>query len=80
MGIDRPGNPGPLPHTMQANRMEGTPTLLVFDRQEKLRLLRLGQVEGLAMGELIGQLPAQAACRPPTRVSASVRQVDAPPT
>jgi hypothetical protein len=61
VGIDRPGDPGPLPRTMQAYRMEGTPTLLVFDRQGKLQLNQLGQVDDMALGALIGELLAQPA-------------------
>ena len=45
---------------MQAYGMEGTPTLLVFDRQGQLRLQQLGQVDDIALGGLIGELLAQA--------------------
>ena len=60
VGIDLPGEPGPLPHTMQAYRLEGTPTWLVFDRQGQLRLQQLGQVDDMALGAVIGELLAQA--------------------
>ncbi|MCB2005483.1 MAG: TlpA family protein disulfide reductase, partial [Rhodoferax sp.] len=59
VGIDMPGDPGPLPRTMQAYRMEGTPTLLVFDRQGQLQLNQLGQVDDMALGALLGELLAQ---------------------
>lgn len=59
VGIDMPGDPGPLPHTMQAYQMGGTPTLLVFDRRGRLRLNQLGQVDDLALGALLGELLAQ---------------------
>lgn len=59
VGIDLPGDPGPLPRTMEAYGMEGTPTLLVFDRQGQLRLRQLGQVDDMALGGLIGELLAQ---------------------
>ncbi|MCW5642020.1 MAG: TlpA family protein disulfide reductase [Rhodoferax sp.] len=61
VGIDMPGDPGPLPRTMQAYRMEGTPTLLVFDRQGQLQLNQLGQVDDMALGALLGELLAQPA-------------------
>jgi hypothetical protein len=60
VGIDLAGDPGPLPRTMQAYGIEGTPTLLVFDRQGRLRLRQLGQVDDMALGGLIGELLAQA--------------------
>lgn len=60
VGIDMPGDPGPLPRTMQAYAMEGTPTLLVFDRQGRLQLSQLGQVDDIALGALLGELLVQA--------------------
>lgn len=61
VGIDMPGEPGPLPRTMQAYQLEGTPSLLVFDRQGQLRLKQLGQVDDMALGALIGGLLAPMA-------------------
>lgn len=61
VGIDMPGDPGPLPRTMQAYQMQGTPTLLVFDRQGQLQLNQLGQVDDLALGGLVGELLGQPA-------------------
>ncbi len=58
VGIDMPGDPGPMPRTMQAYRMGGTPTLLVFDRQGQLQLNQLGQIDDLALGALLGELLA----------------------
>ncbi len=61
VGIDMPGESGPMPRTMQAYAMEGTPTLLVFDRQGRLQLNQLGQVDDMALGALLGELLAQPA-------------------
>ncbi len=61
VGIDMPGEPGPMPRTMQAYAMGGTPTLLVFDRQGRLQLNQLGQVDDMALGALLGELLAQPA-------------------
>ena len=59
VGIDMPGDPDPMPRTMQAYQMGGTPTLLVFDRHGQLQLNQLGQVDDLALGGLLGELLAQ---------------------
>ncbi|MEO7941735.1 MAG: TlpA family protein disulfide reductase [Burkholderiaceae bacterium] len=59
VGIDMPGDPGPIPRTMQAYQLGGTPTLLVFDRKGQLQLNQLGQVDDLALGGLLGELLAQ---------------------
>lgn len=59
VGVDMPGESGPLPRTMQAYQLGGTPSLLVFDRAGQLRLNQLGQVDDLALGALLGELLAQ---------------------
>lgn len=54
IGIDRQA--GPLPATMAAYGMEGTPTLVVIDRNGARRFQRLGQVDDLVLGSIIGTL------------------------
>ena len=61
VGIDHPGDPGPLPRTMARYRMRGTPTLLLFDRQGVLRHSLFGHVPDLQVGLLVGQLLAEPA-------------------
>ncbi len=58
VGVDMAGDPGPLPRTMQAWQLGGTPSLLVFDRQGRLRVKQLGQIDDLPLGGLIGELLA----------------------
>ena len=41
---------------MAAYEMNGTPTLLLFDRDGNLRLNRFGHIEDLALGAVLGQL------------------------
>ncbi len=76
VGIDMPGEPGPLPRTMQAYQLGGTPSLLVFDRAGRLRLNQLGQLDDLALGALLGELlalaPDAGAIRPAASGAASV--------
>jgi hypothetical protein len=49
IGIDRPDGTN-APRTMQAYEMRGTPTLLLFDRQGRLRRHYLGQVDDIRLG------------------------------
>ncbi len=59
IGIDQ--QHGPLPVTMTAYDMEGTPTLVVIDRSGFRRFQRLGQVDDLTLGSIIGSLLAEPA-------------------
>ena len=49
VGIDKPQGKG-LPVTMSAYGIKGTPTVLLFDRQGRLRRHYLGQVDDLRLG------------------------------
>jgi thiol-disulfide isomerase/thioredoxin len=42
VGVDRPGESSPLPVTMRAYGMRGTPTTLFIDRQGRLRAQHFG--------------------------------------
>ena len=59
IGVDRPGQPGPLPVTMERYAMRGTPTLILIDRQGRLRQHAFGQVEDMAVGASIAGLLAE---------------------
>jgi hypothetical protein len=59
IGIDKPG-PGPMPLTMQAYALQGTPSLVLIDRQGRVRLNHFGRLEDMVLGALIGQLTAEA--------------------
>lgn len=59
VAVDRPGEDGPLPRTMQALGLQGTPTLLIFDRQGQLRAHHFGQVHDLIIGAEIATLLAE---------------------
>lgn len=61
VAIDAPGDPGPLPRTMEAFGMQGTPTLLIFDRQGTLRAHHFGQVHDMIIGAEIATLLAEPA-------------------
>lgn len=53
-------NGGPLPETMEAYGMQGTPTMLLFDRQGRLRRHYLGQVDDLRVAAEIMAMAIEA--------------------
>jgi hypothetical protein len=61
VAVDLPGAPGPLPRTMAEWQLEGTPTLVLFDRQGQMRARHFGQVADLALGAQIMALTVEAA-------------------
>ena len=61
VGIDAHADGDPIPLTMRAYAMQGTPTLLLYDRAGRLRLQRFGTVEDMALGAAIATLLAEAA-------------------
>ena len=67
VGVDAhaSGDPdrAPLPLTMQAYAMHGTPTLVLIDRQGRLRRQHFGPVDDLRLGAELGTLLAEPAPR-----------------
>lgn len=61
VGVDRPGGRGPTPHTMHAYRMQGTPTLILIDREGRLRKQGFGQAQDLTLGAEIMALVKETA-------------------
>ncbi len=60
VGVDAPSDAGPIPRTMAAYGMRGTPTLLLIDKQGRLRRQFFGQVEDLVLGAEIAVLLGEA--------------------
>ena len=60
VGIDAHAEGDPLPLTMRAYAMQGTPTLLLYDRGGRLRMQRFGSTEDMALGAAIATLLAEA--------------------
>ncbi len=56
VGIDTPSETGGVPKTMAAYRMQGTPTLILIDRQGRLRKQKFGQEQDLLLGAEIMSL------------------------
>jgi hypothetical protein len=61
VGVDMPGVAGPIPKTMEAYEMRGTPTLMLLDRQGRICHHQLGRIGDLRLGALIGQLISEPA-------------------
>lgn len=61
VGIDAPGPAGdPMPRTMRAYAMQGTPTTLLFDARGQLRRQVFGLYDDLLLGAAIGTLLIEA--------------------
>ena len=55
VAVDQPDR-GPMPRTMAEWGLEGTPSLILFDRQGRMRARHLGSVPDMAVGAEIMQL------------------------
>lgn len=60
IGIDTPAQGSPIPLTMQAYQLRGTPSLVVIDRNGFIRFNHLGQLDDMHVGALIAQLISEA--------------------
>lgn len=59
IGIDQEAEAGPLPLTIAQWGLRGTPSVVLLDRQGRLRLHRFGIVDDLVLGAAIGRLIAE---------------------
>lgn len=59
IGVDMPASNSPVPSTMQAYGLRGTPSLVVIDREGRIRMDAFGRVDDLALGAQLGQLLAE---------------------
>lgn len=56
IGIDEADPHGAVPRTMAAWGLQGTPSLVLLDRQGRLQLSHFGRIDDMALGALVGQL------------------------
>jgi len=56
IALDQPNPAGPIPHTMDAYKMRGTPSLVLIDRLGVVRKHAFGPVDDLRLGAEIGAL------------------------
>lgn len=68
IGIDRALADGPVPASMRALRLQGTPSLLLIDAAGRIRMQRFGLVDDLELGAAIGRLLWEAENPPPVPV------------
>ena len=61
IAVDRPGEAGPIPRTMAAYQLQGTPSLIVIDRRGRIRDQGFGRIDDLMLGVRLGQLLAEPA-------------------
>lgn len=61
VGIDAHAEGEALPLTMQAYGFRGTPSLVLIDREGRLRLNHFGHLDDLRLGTVLGQLLAEGA-------------------
>ena len=61
IALDQPHATRPVPLTMQALMLQGTPSLVVIDAQSRVRLHHFGHLDDLRLGALLGQLVQEAA-------------------
>jgi peroxiredoxin len=60
IALDKANVAGPIPHTMERYNMRGTPSLVLIDRQGKIRKHAFGASEDLRIGAEIGALTQEA--------------------
>lgn len=60
IGIDKPSDEGGPPTTMRRYNMQGTPTLLLIDKEGRLRQQTFGHIPDLALGAAIQTLLLEA--------------------
>lgn len=56
VGVDEAGVGSPIPKTMAAYQMRGTPTLVLIDRSGRLRLHAFGRPDDMSVGAAISSL------------------------
>lgn len=76
IAVDKP-NGGGLPKTFEAYELQGTPTVLIFDRQGRLRRHYLGQVDDVRLGAEVMALAIEARDAPREQSIALERRLSA---
>lgn len=56
IGVDSASPNTPIPQTMAQWGLQGTPSLLILDKQGYVRLNHFGQIDDLVLGSILGRL------------------------
>ncbi|MFN0161635.1 MAG: redoxin domain-containing protein [Burkholderiales bacterium] len=56
IGIDVADDEGPIPKTMRTWGLQGTPSLILIDKEGRTRLKHFGQIDDMALGAVVGGL------------------------
>ena len=56
IGVDEPSIDNPVPKTMHELRLQGTPSLILLDREGRLRANHFGMLDDLRLGTWLGRL------------------------
>lgn len=59
IAIDRPSASGAIPNSMANYQMQGTPTLIIIDKNGYIRLNHFGRMSDMQVGSIIGGLLAE---------------------
>ena len=59
IGIDRAVPDDSIPATMRKLALRGTPSTILIDKSGRIRLHRMGQIDDLMLGYMIGTLVAE---------------------
>lgn len=59
IAIDRASTDTPVPVTMRRYRLQGTPSVVLIDRQGRIRLSHFGRLDDMLLGSIIGELLAE---------------------
>ncbi|MFJ3460128.1 peroxiredoxin family protein [Achromobacter spanius] len=61
IGIDQPDGHNGIPLTMRTYALRGTPSLILIDREGRMRLHHFGHLDDLVLGAAVGQLLSEPA-------------------
>ena len=59
IGVDEADPSGPIPKTMASWGLQGTPSLVLLDRDGQVRLSHFGRIDDIALGVAVGRLLEQ---------------------